>query len=771
MEPTSMRKLVAWTGCIFRRIRDAFIVRIPRSEQEAAVMRDQCNLLFLLCLLFSAAGVLNVVINSLAFGVSSEPVMMMVVAAVVLLYGAIIGAALRWHRNKDDYRFLKCAQLLYTCLGFAWGTTITLFAINGRPDQTVLLLGLAAGVISTPIISVPMTVAFGFFIPNALLSIYGVGFAMPHADIFSATAFISFCAYATFGIIFTNITFSGRSEARAALQRQIETVKVFLREYEEGSPDWLWQTDRDGRVKEATERMADALGLTPMIANGKMLPELISTSSQNRGAEDRVHQDLADYFRERQAFRELLVHCEGAHGTRWFRLTGHPIFDDDGGISGFRGIGRDVTSGHEASEKVIFLASHDSLTGLLNRRSFVERVETLCAEQRSFALAMIDLDNFKGINDTYGHQTGDRLLQNVAGRIHQAIRPQDTAARLGGDEFAVLIAGVDGEEGLAIAQRLALRLCENFESDGVTIRPGASIGVSTCPQDARDPQRLMMLADLALYKAKEEGKGKACLFDPWIEEEHHSLISREAELSEAISAGQIGLLYQPIVDLKSQRIVSVEALVRWNHPTRGTIPPSEFIKTAEKSDLMEELGRVILQLACHDAAQWPALIQVNVNLSPRQLRSGNFPRILIQVLQESGLPPERLAIEITESVLLDQDERTMGQLDAIRKLGVKLILDDFGTGYSSLTYLHEVEVSGIKIDAAFTRKLPERKVAVIYRMIARLAMDLNIYVVAEGVEEPSQLEWLNENGIRFAQGYLLGRPSPSPPTTRIEYLA
>jgi diguanylate cyclase (GGDEF)-like protein/PAS domain S-box-containing protein len=746
-------------------------VRLPGNEQEAAVMRDQCNLLFLLCMLFSAAGILNVAVNSLAFGVSDEPFMMAVVATVLLFYIAIIRLALRWRREKDDYRFLRNARILYTCLGFAWGTAIILFAMNGRPDQTVLLLGLASGVVSTPIISVPLAIAFGFFIPNAVLSIYAVGFAMPHADVFSATAFISFCAYATVGIIFTNVTFSGRSEARAALQREIETVNVFLREYEEGSPDWLWQTDQNGRITKATPRMAEAFGLALATANGQMLAELVSSVRNGNRTEDRPYQDLTACFQERQAFRELLVRHEDVRGRHWFRLTGHPIFDDRGSITGFRGIGRDVTAGHEANEKVSFLARYDSLTGLLNRSSFVKAIETLCEEKRSFALILIDLDNFKGINDTYGHQAGDRLLQGIAGRIHQSIRPQDVGARLGGDEFAALIAGADGEEGLAVAQRLALHLGETFEVDSITIHSGASIGVSACPRDAHDPQRLMMLADLALYKAKEQGKGKACLFDRWIEEEHDSLISREAELSEAIRKGQIGLFYQPIVDLKSHRIISAEALARWDHPIRGCIPPSEFIGTAERSGLMEELGRVVLQTACHDAASWPSLIQVNVNLSPLQLRSGRFPQILAETLEESGLPPERLAIEITENVLIEQDDSTRRQLDSIRELGVKLILDDFGTGYSSLTYLHEVEVDGIKIDAAFTRKLPERRVAVIYRMIARLAMDLNIYVVAEGVEEPSQIEWLNQNGIRFAQGYLLGRPSPSPPPSQVEYLA
>jgi diguanylate cyclase (GGDEF)-like protein/PAS domain S-box-containing protein len=766
-----MRRVVVAIRSVAERIRRALSIRPAANEQEAAVMRDQCNLLFLLCLLFSAAGGLNVVVNSFAFGVTGKPFMMVMVTAVVLHYAGIIWVAMRWKRDKNDFRFLRQAQLLYAGLGLSWGTTIILFAFNGRPDQTVLLLGLASGVVSTPIISVPLGIAFAFFIPDAVLSIYAVSVAMPNADFFSAASFISFTGYAATGIIFTNLTFSGRSEARAALQREIATVNVFLREYEEGSPDWLWQTDQEGRICKASAQMGQAAGLTPAEIEGMPMAQLLSSARKGNRLDDRAHHDLATCFQERQAFRDLMVRHDGSRGTRWFRLTGHPVFNENGALIGFRGIGRDVTSGYEASEKVNFLAKHDTLTGLLNRRSFVEAIETLCEEKRSFALALIDLDSFKKTNDTFGHHIGDRLLQCVAGRIQQSMRPQDFAARLGGDEFATVIVGADNEEGRVVADRLAQRLNERVEIDGMTIVSGASIGVSACPQDAQDPQRLLLLADLALYKAKDQGKGKAFVFDRWIEDEHHQQISRESELREAIEKGQISVLYQPIVDLASSQIVSAEALVRWNHPVRGSVEPSDFIETAERAGLMETLGKLVLQIACRDAATWPEPIQVNVNLSPRQLRSGQFPQILAETLADTGLPAERLAIEITENVLLDQDNRTLQQLDSMREMGVSLILDDFGTGYSSLTYLHKVEVRGIKIDASFTRQLPERKVAAIYRMIARLAMDLNIYVVAEGVEDAGQVEWLNRNGIRFAQGYLLGRPSPSPPASRVEYLA
>lgn len=766
-----MRRYVDLIRADLSKLHRTLWVRRPQNGQEAALMRDQCHLLFLLCMLFSAAGMPNVALSSLAFGVTESPLMLGVVCVVLLLYAGIVVAAMRWKKTGNDYEFLRHSHLLYTLLGFAWGVTIILFSMNGRSDQAVLLLGLAAGVVSTPIISVPMAIAFGFFIPDAILSIYAIAFLMPNASFFSASAFISFTLYVAIGTIFTNLTFNGRSEARTALQREIQTVNVFLREYEEGSPDWLWQTDADGRIELAVPRMAEATGLEPGELNGRAMAELLTSIGEGTRAEERVHQDLALYFQKRQAFRDLLVRYEGPRGVRQFRLTGHPIFNDTGRITGFRGIGRDVTRDQEASEKVSFLAEHDGLTGLLNRRAFLKAVGALCRDKRSFALLLIDLDNFKGINDFYGHYVGDRLLQEVAGRLRQSIRPQDLGARLGGDEFAALIVGADGDEGLAVAQRLALHLGDSFEIDNITILSGASVGVSAFPKDAQDPERLLMMADLTLYKAKNLGKGKALLFAAWIEEEHRQLINREIELREAMGRGEIGVLYQPIVDLKSRRTIAVEALVRWNHPTRGVILPGKFIGVAERTELMETLGELVLRIACRDAASWPDPIQVNVNLSPRQLHSGRFTQILSETLEESGLPPERLAIEITESVLLEQDENTMAQLETIRRMGVKLILDDFGTGYSSLTYLHQVEVSGIKIDAAFTQKLPDPKVAVIYRTIIRLAMDLNIYVVAEGVEEASQLEWLDRNGIRFAQGYLLGYPTPSPPANRVEYLA
>lgn len=733
-------------------------------------MHEQASLLYFLSLWFSGTGALNCILTSIVFGASHRLAVLANVALMLILYAGIVYNAWRWRRNGDDLRFLRRAHVLFTVLGGAWGCLINLFALYGQPEQTGLLVGLASAIVSTPIISVPTAIALGFFIPEAVLSVIALSSTMPNADVYTAAAFTSFTFYVATIIVYSNRTFAGRSLARAALQRQIETVKVFLREYEEGSPDWLWSTCADGFVYNASSQMLAATELTLEQLQKLRLSDLV-VPVDGAGSENPGQFNFADCLREGTPFRDLLVRYEVNDRTRWFALTGHPIVDQRGAMTGFRGIGRDVTANHDANEKINFLAHHDSLTGLLNRRSFIERADRLCAEGLPFALALIDLDSFKGVNDTYGHPVGDSLLQCVASRIRQSIRPLDIAARLGGDEFAVLIHDADEEIGYATAERLVTTLAERFSVAGVTLRPGASMGVSASPSQGTDTVRLLMLADLALYKAKESGKGTACVFAEWMEREYQNQMSKEADLVHAIESGEIVVAYQPVVDVGTGQVVSGEALARWQHPVRGSIMPSEFIPTAERSDLMERLGELVLRLACRDAATWDPPVQVNVNLSPRQLQSGRFLKILTEALEESRLAPQRLAVEVTEAVLLDSTEKTRQQLRAIRDLGVKLILDDFGSGYSSLTYLHEFEVDGIKIDADFTSKLSNRKVAAIYRMIARLASDLNIYVVAEGVEEPAQLEWLRQNGIQFAQGHLLGRPAFLPPTRRVEYLA
>ena len=748
----------------------------PASEQDAAVLRDQANLLSFLCILFAITGSVNCVFVAISFRMLEQPAMMANVGAIILFYGALLLVLRRWRRDGDDLRFLRRAQLCFIGLGTGWGGLINLFALHGEPEQAALILGLASGVVSTPIISVPTGVAFAFFIPDALLSLLAVTFTMPNADPVAATAYGAFALYCVVGILCTNWYFKGRSEARAALQREVATVSLFLREYQEGSPDWLWETDAQGRLRQVAPNLAAATHRSIAELTATPLAGLLRDPPGREAAPGR---GLASCLRNRIPFRDLIVTLprSGPQGElqggalRWFSLTGHPVYDHAGTLQGFRGIGRDITETREASERIAFMARHDGLTGLLNRKAFVTLIEQYCREGRRFALALIDLDDFKGANDTYGHQAGDALLQWVAAQIRLTLRRGDVAGRLGGDEFAVLLPDLDLDQGHAMGLRLVEALSERCEPGGFSLEPSASLGVAAAPQNGGEAQRLIMLADLALYAAKERGKRSACRFEDWMEQDYRNRLLQEAELSRAISQGEIAVAYQPVVDIGSGQVVAAEALVRWNHPVRGKIMPGAFIPAAERSELIERLGEVVLRLACRDAAAWSSPIQVNVNLSPRQLASGQFVPVLAEALAESGLAPQRLAIEVTETMLLDRAEKTLEQLREIRAMGVRLVLDDFGTGYSSLSYLHDIDVDGIKIDASFIRKLPERKVAAICRMITRLAADLNIYVVAEGVEEPAQLDWLRQNGITFVQGYLLGRPAERPPALRAEYLS
>ena len=758
-----LKSLKAWGG----QAKQFLYSDTSHNGQNREVVHEQSKLLYILSLWFGGTGAVNCVLTSFIFGAWHNPLISINAFLIIFIYAMIVHNAQSWKRSGDDTRFIRRAQTSFAVLGFAWGCLINLFALYGQPAQAGLLVGLASAVVSTPIISVPAAVAFGFFVPEAALSVVAVSITMPTAEFYTSVAFISLVFYVAAVTLYSNKMFIGRSVARHALQREIETVNVFLREYEEGSSDWLWSTYVDGVVHSASPRMLSAMRISLEQAQQHRLQDLVTTETD---ADNRPAGDLASFFLRKFSFRDHLVRYQIDNEARWFALTGHPVADRKGTIIGFRGIGRDVTKTHTAAKEIKFLANHDSLTGLLNRRSFIETADKLCADNQPFALALIDLDSFKAVNDSFGHNIGDSLLRNVAARIRHQIRPFDIAARLGGDEFAVIIRDADETLGHTIADRLVASLSERFETAGISLIPGASLGISASPNQGSDTVRLLMLADLALYKAKESGKGTVRVFAGWMEEEHRVQMTKEADLLNAIENGQIVVAYQPIVDIATGQVVSGEALVRWQHPTRGTIMPGEFIPIAERNDLIERLGELVLRVACRDAASWNSPIQVNVNVSPRQFKSGRFPQILVEALEESQLPPHRLGLEVTETLLLDSTGKMLKQLQSFRDLGIKLVLDDFGSGYSSLSYLHKIDVDGIKLDADFIKKLPDRKVAAIYRMVATLAADLNIYVVAEGIEESGQLEWLKKNGIQFGQGYLLGRPELSPPTKKIEYL-
>jgi diguanylate cyclase (GGDEF)-like protein len=377
---------------------------------------------------------------------------------------------------------------------------------------------------------------------------------------------------------------------------------------------------------------------------------------------------------------------------------------------------------------------------------------------------MLDLDRFKEVNDSRGHPAGDALLRNVAQRLKAVLRESDVLARLGGDEFAILRIVGTGERGRAssLAKEVIEVLTEPFDVEGSKVVIGASIGIAQAPADGIEPSELMKKADIALYRKKSSGRNGFCFFDARMTAEADVRHRLEQDLRNAIAGGELMVHYQPIVDVGTRQPCAAEALVRWHHPLRGNIPPAQFIPLAEESGLITPLGEWVLKRACFDAAGWPPGIKIAVNLSPAQFRSADLMDGILYALVESGLPPERLELEITESVLVDRRIDVLSVIRQLKDLGISIALDDFGTGYSSLSYLTMFPFDKIKIDKSFTQNITKRaECAAIVSSVLTLGRCLGITTTAEGVETEEQFTPLRAAGVNTVQGYLFGRPCPA----------
>jgi diguanylate cyclase (GGDEF)-like protein len=420
-----------------------------------------------------------------------------------------------------------------------------------------------------------------------------------------------------------------------------------------------------------------------------------------------------------------------------------------------------------ANQRVLDLARLDALTGLPNRAFFLDSLQQVEAYERqyggSFSVIMIDLDRFKNVNDSLGHAAGDALLREVANRLRSAIRESDVVARLGGDEFAIIQAGCPDqrESALNLATRISQLIAEPFQLPNHQVEVGTSIGIAMAPGHGSDPHELMKKADLAMYRSKSTGRNYLTLYDDAMSAELEARNTLESDLRTGIARGQLQLHYQPVFDVKTGTWRGVEALVRWRHPEKGLIPPGQFIPLAEETGLITALGEWVLRRACWDARSWPIDITVAVNLSPVQLKQSNLFDIIVSALSESGLPPRRLEIEVTESVLLERGTENSAFMNRLKQLGISLALDDFGTGYSSLSCLATFPFDKIKIDKSFVSNLTKRhKSSAIISSVVALARGFDMWVTAEGVETREQFELLRTVGVDFAQGYLLGQPVP-----------
>ena len=646
-----------------------------------------------------------------------------------------------------------------------WAFTLVIFAPAGTLEQHLALWALLAMLIAgsavtfsaAPIGPVLMTTLVGF---AGTLSFVGAG----HWNFAIASAIY------TLGIVsgsmrLARIHLTARI-AEAGISEKDEVVSLLLREHEENDGDWLWHVDVNRKIRSASARFAFAMGRDAKSLEGQSFVRLIAGEAPpHSGPTQDALRAVVEHLKKRESFSDLLVHAQLPDGPRWWQLSGTPIRDDSGSYIGFRGVGSDVTEQRDRDQKIAYLARYDTLTGLPNRLMLTEALADALRYSEKWktrcAFLMIDLDRFKAVNDSLGHQVGDRLLAKVSQRLAAVLSDNEQCGRLGGDEFAVVIRDA-GELGKVdrVAEAVITTLSQPYTVDHHTLYIGASIGSAVGPRDGSSVETLMRNADLALYRAKDEGGNGHFSYIPSLHANAEERRVLEVSLRKAIGKNEMQLNFQPVVDANNEDVVSFEALLRWNSAEHGSVSPVKFIPLAEDTRLIVPIGNWVLREACREAVDWPQDIKIAVNVSGEQLLEPGFSQEVVRALADTGLPARRLEVEVTESVFL-RDGRTARQtLEEILALGCSVALDDFGTGYSSLGYLRSLRFSTIKVDRSFVSGAAQgsqESLAIINAVVA-MANSLQMTTTAEGVEDKEQAKMIRELGCTKIQGYYFGRP-------------
>lgn len=544
--------------------------------------------------------------------------------------------------------------------------------------------------------------------------------------------------------------------ARFNLQLQNARFDTALNNMSQG----LIMFDADQRIVVCNDRYLEMYDLSREIVRpGCTLQALLQHRVERNQIildPDRYRAELAAKLRLGKKFEIIVETVDG----RTIAIMNQPMPN-----GGWVATHDDITERRKAEAKIAHMALHDALTNLPNRLFFREQLETKLAHlppDQMFAVLCLDLDRFKIVNDTLGHLFGDMLLRQVTERITRCLREGDTLARLGGDEFAILQGSIkQPSDVIALADRTCEAANAPFDLDGHQVVIGVSIGIAIAPTDAVEADQLLKSADMALYRAKADGRGAYRFFEPEMDALMQARRVLEVDLRKALVNGEFEVYYQPIVDLVNQAITGFEALVRWNHPGRGMVAPSEFIPLAEETGLIVPIGEWVLRQACSEAAKWPSDVSLAVNLSPAQFKMRNLSQTVISALAQSSMPASRLELEITESVLLVDNAATLETLHQLRNLGVRISMDDFGTGYSSLSYLRSFPFDKIKIDQSFVRNLATNSDSqAIVRAVTGLGNSLGMRTTGEGVETQEECDYLKLQGCTEAQGYFFGKPKP-----------
>ncbi|MBV1702961.1 MAG: bifunctional diguanylate cyclase/phosphodiesterase [Hyphomicrobiales bacterium] len=666
--------------------------------------------------------------------------------------------------KRISIRVIKAINRNCLLIGALWAGQIYYLFPSSGPREKALLLCVACGMICGGALTLATLwqIALGFsllILSGLVISVIRLGDPSYYAVLFFSISYITVVAFAVIerSELFINSRLNSmRLRALSARQnRQLHDIV-------EGSSEIHWNTDADGRLRDVTDKLAELLScsveqlenaeLNTVFSSGRKLPLYLSDSSELR--------KIRSCFRHRRSIPRCTISPKVSGDPRCWAISGKPSLNDKGEYIGFSGMVTDITDllNDKAVEKSI--GQFDVLTGLPNRLTLQHNVESrFRSDSPNFAMLCIDLDGFKNINDTYGHGVGDELLRQCADRMRASVRPDELVSRIGGDEFVAVVSLSEPALVRIVANRLVRKLSEPYSIDGNLRQVGVSVGFAVAPSAGTTFKELLHHTDLALYRAKTGGKGQAMEFTLEMTAQHAHRRQLEMDLRLALGTPQISLNYQPIINLRSGRVAGCEALVRWNHPQHGNIPPSDFIPLAEETGIILELGNWITETACREAMTWPNDVRIAVNVSAIQFRNQGFIRQIETVLLRTGLDPSRLEVEITESVLIKDQARTIETFQHLKSAGIRISLDDFGTGYSSLAYLSDFPIDTIKIDRSFVIKMGQHPVAAsIVQAITSLANNLGLATIGEGVETREQLQQLQDHGCDEVQGYLFSAP-------------
>jgi len=692
----------------------------------------------------------------------------LIVAPLLAVLGLGGGAVLRGRRVRSRRGTPEQMHGVIALFGLAQGLAWSVWMVGAGRDMIsagwpLAAIGYSALLVITTLVFAPVpTAALALWLTLAITAAVSLG---QWATLVVLLPLFGIAAITLGGISERSYVASRRWLANAATALK---AAVLLREFEESRRGWFWETDQRGLISYISPQIPAGFGLSvDQLLGTPMTGMVLHESGDGTGTGD-GERTLGFHLSTRLAFSEIAVRAALGEDGRWWSLSGRPAFDEYGNFLGFRGSGTDLTEMRRSEAEVKRLASYDPLTGLPNRilmrRTLDEALRDVTGRPKKVSLFLIDLDRFKMVNDTLGHPVGDGLLRQVAERLQRVVQNDGQVGRLGGDEFNVVLPGIVEKTRLDhLATAIIEDLSRPYIVEGAHVSIGASIGIAIAPADGATADALVRNGDLALYAAKADGKGVHRFYQP---EMHASAKDRrllEMDLRNVLNESGLHVVYQPVVDAQSEATVCFEALVRWNHPTRGPVSPADFIPIAEEIGLIPQIGEWVLRTACLEAANWPDPVRVAVNISPIQFANPALPGVVISALAAAQLPPHRLELEITEGVFLNDDAATDAMFARLKAIGVRFALDDFGTGYSSLGYLKNAPFNKIKIDQSFVRgaAVPGNRNAAIIRAIVALADSLGMETTAEGAETPDELALIRSLGCSHIQGYIFGRPMVS----------